>query len=222
MFRQLEQALAPPQPLRAVKHLHDLQHPWQDQHGEDPPNSTTRSTISGQPSLLDDGIERRHVLSQRLEDLAMRQSNMRGQIFDAVGIKPMHSNKPAHRDHSSSRSEAANALLYELEAWNQLETRIQRGILHPVRISSQVPLHRMESTGEEFSFQHTSHRGSGDSFREITGTSSTTGSPLGTSPNRQFLGIPQSNPIDTYGYSPFPHDFDGSSGHNRALSTTSI
>ncbi|TGO11855.1 hypothetical protein BTUL_0100g00340 [Botrytis tulipae] len=248
MLRQLEQALAPPQPLRAVEYLHDLQHPWQDQHGEDPPNSITRSTISGQPSLLDDGIERRYVLSQRLENLAMRRvesvnsmsttrprgterpvdplisrlQDMRGQIFDAVGIQSVQSNIPAHRDHSSSRSEPENALLYELEAWNQLETRIQREILHPARISSQDPLHSTESTGEEFSFPQASPRSSGGSFCEIIGTSPTAGSPLGTSPNSQFLGIPQRNSTNTYGYSPCPHDSAGSSGHNRALSTTSI
>ncbi|TGO40534.1 hypothetical protein BHYA_0035g00080 [Botrytis hyacinthi] len=248
MLRQLEQALAPPQPLRGVEYLHDLQHPWQNQHGEDPPNSITRSTISGQHSLKDDGTEGRYVLSQRLENLAMRRvetinymstthprgterpvdplisrlQDMRGQIFDAVGIKPMQSNIPAHRDHSSSRSEPENALLYELEAWNQLETRIQREILHPARISSQIPLHSTESTGEEFSFPQASPRSSGGSFREITGTSSTTGSPLSTSPNSQFLRIPQSNPDNTYGYSLFSNDSVGSSGHNRALSTTSI
>ncbi|KAF7926023.1 uncharacterized protein EAE97_010323 [Botrytis byssoidea] len=248
MLRQLEQALAPPQPLRAVEALHDTQHPWQDQHDEDPPNSITRSTISGQHSLQDDGIEKRYVLSQRLENLAMRRvesinymstsrlrgterpvdplisrlQDMRGQIFDAVGIKPLESNITAHRDPSSSRSAPENALLYELEAWNQLETRIQREILHPARISSRVTLHSTESTGEEFPFSQASPRSSGGSFHQITGSSSTTGSPLGTSPNSHFLGIPQSNPTNTYGYSPFPHDSDGSSRHNRALSNTSI
>ncbi|TGO23021.1 hypothetical protein BPAE_0147g00250 [Botrytis paeoniae] len=247
MLRQLEQALAPPQPLRAVEYLHYLQHPWQDQHGEDPPSSITRSTVSGQFSLQDDGVERRYVLSQRLENLAMRRvetinsmsttqsrgtersvdplisrlQDMRGQIFDAVGINPMQSNISAHKDHSSSRSEPENALLYEIEAWNQLETRIQREILHPARIRSQVPRYSTESSGEEISFSQASPRSSGGSFREITG-SSTTGSPLGTSPISRFLGIPHSNPTNTYGYSPSPHDSDGSSGHNRALSTTSI
>ncbi|KAF5875778.1 uncharacterized protein Bfra_011540 [Botrytis fragariae] len=246
MLRQLEQALAPPKPLKAVEYLHDLQHPWQDQHGEDPPSSITRSTISGQLSLQDDGIERRYVLSQRLENLAMRRvetvnsmsttqsrgtersvdplisrlQDMRGQIFDAVGINPMQSNIPAHKDHSLSRFEPENALLYELEAWNQLETRIQREILHPARVRSQVPWNSTESTGEEFSVSQASPRSSGGSFREIAG--STTGSPLGTSPINRFLGIPHSNSINTYGYSPSPHDSDGSSGHNRALSTTSI
>ncbi|THV55436.1 hypothetical protein BGAL_0008g00200 [Botrytis galanthina] len=248
MLRQLEQALAPPQPFRAVEYLHDTQHPWQDQHGEDPPNSITRSTIPGQHSLQDDGIEKRYVLSQRLENLAMRRvetinymsttrprgterpvdplisrlQDMRGQIFNAVGIKPMQSNIPAHKEQSSSRSEPENALLYELEAWSQLETRIQREILHPARISSQVPLHSTELTGEEFSFSQASPRSSGSSFRQITGSSATAGSPLGTSPNSQFLGIPQSNPTNTHGYSPFLHDSDGSSRHNRALSTTSV
>ncbi|TGO55284.1 hypothetical protein BCON_0094g00340 [Botryotinia convoluta] len=247
MLRQLEQALAPPQPFRAVEYLHDLQRPWQDQDGEDPPSSITRSTISSQLRLQDDGTERRYVLSQRLENLAMRRvetinsmspthprgterpvdplisrlQDMRGQIFDAVGIKPMESNIPAYRDHSS-RSDPENALLHELEAWNQLETRIQREILHPVRIRSQLPQYSAESAGEKFSYSQPSPRSSGGSFREITGSSSTTGSPLGTSPNSQFLGIPHSNPTNTYGYSPSPHNSDGSSGHNRALSTTSI
>lgn len=248
MLRQLEQALAPPQPFRAVEYLYDTQHPWQDQHGEDPPNSITRSTIPGQHSLQDDGIEKCYVLSQRLENLAMRRvetinympttrrrgterpvdplisrlQDMRGQIFNAVGIKPMQSNIPAHKEHSSSRPEPENALLYELEAWSQVETRIQREILHPARISSQVPLHSTESAGEEFSFSQASPRSSGSSFRQITGSSSTAGSPLGTSPNSQFLGIPQSNPTNTHGYSSFLHDSDGSSRHNRALSTTSV
>ncbi|KAF7957250.1 hypothetical protein EAE96_002837 [Botrytis aclada] len=248
MLRQLEQALSPPQPIRAVEYLHNLQHPWQSQHGEDPPNSITRSTVSGQLSLQDGGIERRYVLSQRLENLAMRRvetinsmsttqsreteipvdplisrlQDMRGQIFDAVGIKPLQSNMPARKNHSSSRSEPENALLHELEAWNQLETRIHREILHPAHIRSQVPQFSTELVGEKFSYSQSSPRSSGGSFREITGSSSTTGSPLGTSPNSQFLIIPQSNPTNIHEYSPSSHDSDGSSGHNRALSTISI
>ncbi|KAK6610472.1 hypothetical protein H4I96_02070 [Botrytis cinerea] len=187
MLRQLEQALAPPQPIRAVEYLHDLQHPWQDQHGEDPLSSITRPIMSDQLSLQDDGYERRYVLSQRLENLAMRRvetincmsstqptgterpvdplisrlQDMRGQIFDAVGIKSMRSNIPAHKNHSSSKSEPENALLHELEAWNQLETRIQREILHPARVNSQVVRHSTESTGEESSYSYPSPRSSG-------------------------------------------------------------
>lgn len=248
MLRQLEQALAPPQPIRAVEYLHDLQHPWQDQHGEDPLSSITRPIMSDQLSLQDDGYERRYVLSQRLENLAMRRvetincmsstqptgterpvdplisrlQDMRGQIFDAVGIKSMRSNIPAHKNHSSSKSEPENALLHELEAWNQLETRIQREILHPARVNSQVVRHSTESTGEESSYSYPSPRSSGGSFREITGASFTTDSPLGTSPTSQFLGIPHNNLTNNSGYCTFPHDLEGSSGHNRALSVTSI
>ncbi|KAF7917098.1 hypothetical protein EAE99_009427 [Botrytis elliptica] len=131
-----------PQPLRAAEYLHNLQHPWQDQHGEDPPNSITQSTISGQPSLLNEGIERRYALSQRLEHLAMKQSSPSPCLLHAQGeqkdprpahltipryeetnircseIKPMQSNRiPQLRDPSPSRCETANAWLYKLEAW---------------------------------------------------------------------------------------------------------
>ncbi|TEY43614.1 hypothetical protein BOTCAL_0367g00020 [Botryotinia calthae] len=248
MLRQLEQALAPPQPIRTVENLHDLQHPWQDQHGGDPPSSITRSIMSDQFSLQDDEIERRYVLSQRLENLAMRRvetincmsatqprgterpvdplisrlQDMRGQIFDAVGIKPMQSNMPSHKDHSSSRSKPENALLHELEAWSQLETRIQREILHPARIKSQIPRYSTDSTGEELLQTQLSPRSSRGSFYEIAGSSSTTDSPLGTSPTSQSLGIPHDNPTYNSGYCPSPHDFEGSSKHNRALSTASI
>lgn len=248
MLRQLEQALAPPQPLRAIEYNHAVQYPWQNQHGEDPPMSVTRPTFSTKNDIQDDRDERRYVLSQRLENLAMRRvetidsiatiqpragtarpvdplisrlQDMRGQIFDAVGIQPMQSNTSAHGDQSSI-SEPENALLHELEAWNQLESRIQREILHPAHLRAQAPRSSTDSNNEDISCSQASPRSSGSSFLEITGSSSTTGSPLGTSPMSRFLGVPYNNPNNTHGYFTSPHNSDSSRGHNRAFSTTSI
>ncbi|KAI9646420.1 hypothetical protein NHQ30_004412 [Ciborinia camelliae] len=246
MLRQLEQALTPPQPLRAIEYNHAIQYPCQNQHGEDPPISVTRPTSSSVNDIQDDRDERRYILSQRLENLAMRRvetidsisiyprggverpidplisrlQDMRGQIFDAVGIQPMNSNISIHIEHSSSRLEPENALLHELEAWNQLESRIQREILHPAHLISQAQRSSNDSANEEISYVQSSPRSSGSSFQDITGSSST--SVLGTSPMNRFLGIPYNSPNSTPGYFPTPHESDGSPGHNRALSLTSI
>lgn len=246
MLRQLEQALAPPQPLRAIEYHHDIRYPWQNQPGEDPPMSITRSTTSIAHDGPDDRDERRYILSQRLENLAMRRvetidtistiqsrgraersvdplisrlQDIRLQILEAVGIQPPQSDMLPHSEYSSSEFGPENALLHELEAYIQAESRIQREILHPGHLTAQAPQLSTDSANEDTSYLQASPRSSGSSFPEVAETSST--SPLGTSPMSRFLGIPNNNSNHYHGHSPSPHGSDDSPGHNRALSTTS-
>ncbi|PQE14228.1 hypothetical protein CJF31_00006769 [Rutstroemia sp. NJR-2017a BVV2] len=234
MLRQFEQALSPPRPLQQLECHNELQYPWSQRNVEGTPVAVARAL----PIL---GSSERHVMSERLGNLAMRNlpikrvetihsessatsdstverpvdtlmsklRAMREQIFDAVGIQPTQVTLPTHIEIPSSQTGARDALIKELEAWHLLEERIQREILHPAHFIVQSSTDPVPTTQK-------SHRRSGSSSRDnITSTSTT---PLGTSPRNTTLGTPHGSP--TYNREFFENS-QGFNQHSRALSTAS-
>jgi hypothetical protein len=236
MLRQLEQALSPPRPLQQLEYHNEPQYPWRQGNIEGTPAAVARPLPILGSSGQSDESERRHIMSERLGNLAMRRvetihsessatsdsmvegpvdtlmsklRTMREQIFDAVGIQPNQGTLPAPIEISSSQSGAQGALINELEAWHLLEERIQREILHPAHILVQSSTSSIPTTQK-------SPRSSESSFRDTIPSISTT--PLGTSPRDTSLGIPYGSPTD---YRDFFENIQDINGQSRALSTAS-
>jgi len=160
MLRQFEQALRPPRPIRALEDApRELGLRWQraQQREEAEYASITRAAPSREHAGTFDQSEIRGLISQRLDNLSMRVMrmdtletiseagpddvadpsiksllqrlrDMRDQIGGAVGI--MNRSRPQNAM-DLAVSEPEGALRQELEAWNLLEERIEREILHP-------------------------------------------------------------------------------------------
>ncbi|KAM3084845.1 hypothetical protein ACMFMG_003292 [Clarireedia jacksonii] len=235
MLRQLEQALTPPRPLQLEYH-NESQYPWRQENGDRIPVAVARSLpILGSSEQFDEN-ERRHIMSERLGNLAMRRVEtvhsvssatsdstverpvdtlisklraMREQIFDAVGIQSTQGTSPTHVEISSSQFGAQSALFKELEAWHLLEERIQREILHPAHLI-------VQSSTKPIAITQRSSRSSGSSFQDTISSMPTT--PLGTSPTDVSLGVPNGSP--TLGRENF-ENFQDINGYNRALSNAS-
>ncbi|EHL01434.1 hypothetical protein M7I_2523 [Glarea lozoyensis 74030] len=167
MLRHLDQALRPPEPLRAIHAPPQLASlPWHGlQHGEDAELSAVSVTHHYDSDMGDlDESEMRGLLSRRLDNMSMRVRrvetleslpedasadgisttqdlmtrlrNMRGQIGGAVGIsEPSQSHEVIEED----VVDPGTALQTEIEAWNKLEERIEREILHPGRLLTPGP-----------------------------------------------------------------------------------
>lgn len=122
--------------------------------------SVTRAAPTSQDGGRFDRDEVRGLISQRLDNLSMRVKrvdtletisesgpsegpnpavvsllqrlqDMRDQISDAVGVLGL--NGPSQDGLPLVRADPEAALRQELEAWNKLEERIEREILHPSR-----------------------------------------------------------------------------------------
>ncbi|KAF4612604.1 hypothetical protein G7Y89_g15575 [Cudoniella acicularis] len=172
MLRQFDQALRPPEPLRTIENapgMHTL--PWQQNSpiGEAEYAMVSPNTPYDQEAGPFDQNEIRGLISRRLDNMSMRvrrvetmdtisetdrsENNsssikellerlrdMRNQIGNAVGIVDRST---AHDGISHVTLQPESALRQELDAWNQLEERIEREILHPGRLlapNSQKPL----------------------------------------------------------------------------------
>ena len=167
MLRHFDQALRPPEPLRALHAPPPLASlPWhRNQHGDDT-ELVGVSSSSGHEidSVSVDENDMRGLISRRLDNMSMRirrvetleslpedasadststtsqllsrLKDMRGQIGGAVGIIE-HQNP--HDNYNEEASDAGGALRHELEAWNTLEERIGREIIHPGRLLTPAP-----------------------------------------------------------------------------------
>lgn len=158
MLRQFDQALRPPQPLQAIDApRREGGQPWHSEHH----NPADYACVSPATSYdhnagLFDQNEIRGLISRRLDNMSMRVrrvetmeslpedeppdetaslstllrrlADMRNQIGSAVGISDCQI-PPTGVHHL--RVEPGSALRNELDAWNQLESRIEREILHP-------------------------------------------------------------------------------------------
>jgi hypothetical protein len=160
MLRHLDQALRPPEPFRAIQAPSPQAGlPWNGcQHIQEAGLSVLSSHHECETDLnIVEESDMRGLISRRLDNMSMRfrrvetleslpedasaegtstteglitrLRNMRGQIGGAVGV--------SERDHVEVMHEkivdAGSALRHELEAWNNLEERIEREILHPAR-----------------------------------------------------------------------------------------
>ncbi|KAG9234757.1 hypothetical protein BJ875DRAFT_483906 [Amylocarpus encephaloides] len=158
MLRQFDQALRPPEPLRALQSASPRnQLPWAgpeyNMQGEqrstasrpgnphhDPYNQTElRGLISRRLDNMSMRVRRVETLeslpeegstnsASTTQDLLQRLQGMREQIGNAVGISDQ--DQPEFVTHLVSEPESA--LRYELDAWNTLEERIEQKILHPI------------------------------------------------------------------------------------------
>jgi len=164
MLRHFEQALRPPQPLQAIEGPPSrVALPWRPRSPHE--NAEYAAVSPAAPYNRDAGPfdqnEIRGLISRRLDNMSMRIGrvdtmesipesearesiseatqplldrlrDMRDQIGNAVGIM----NRP-NMQGGAVTIEPENALRQELEAWNQLEERIEREILHPGRLLAQ-------------------------------------------------------------------------------------
>lgn len=160
ILRQFEQALHPPQPIRAIENrTHVVELPWQHRPrlGENEYAAILPATYVDQGQDAFQETEVRGLISQRLDNLSMRVKRvetmdtvselgtpenhdlsvhqllkrlqvMREQIAQAVGVL---NHSGAQKDMNVVVTEPRTALQQELEAWNQLEERIERERLHP-------------------------------------------------------------------------------------------
>jgi hypothetical protein len=162
MLRHLDQALRPPEPLRAIRApLPQPGLPWHGSQYQEEADQSQSVLSRHHQGEIDLGIleenDMRGLISRRLDNMSMRVRrvetleslpedasaaststtqglitrlrNMRGQIGGAVGVSD-----PDHFDVTHENVvDAGHALRHELEAWNNLEERIEREILHPVR-----------------------------------------------------------------------------------------
>jgi hypothetical protein len=167
MLRQFEQALRPPQPLQALEGPPSRATlPFRPRsHHEDAEYAAILPTPYNRDAGPFDQNEIRGLISRRLDNMSMRIGrvdtpesipesegresvssatqplldrlrDMRDQIGSAVGIK----NRAAvQAEMTPIVIEPEFALRQELEAWNQLEERIEREILHPGRLLTHVP-----------------------------------------------------------------------------------
>jgi len=245
MMRQFEQALLPPEPLRALEAGPSSQanYPWRMRQRQLEATHYTEVTPSmpyNQNGGPFDQNESPGLLSQRLQNLSMRRvetidsvsscesrqstevtvepliqrlQDMRNQIIDAVGIRK----NTAPQIEFPPSIEPQRALLHELEAWDLLEDRIRREILHPGHLlahDSQPSISQsccdLDSIGNGFK----SNRSSIQMPVDIP-------SALGTSPtDRHHLsshGSPDSN-RDSFQLPLYPLD---SPVHGRTFSTSS-
>ncbi|CAG8952957.1 hypothetical protein HYFRA_00007673 [Hymenoscyphus fraxineus] len=161
LLRQFDQALRPPQPLLAIEaRRHEVGLPW---HSESHNHQAelarvSPNTLHDSNAGHFDQNEVRDYISRRLDNMSMRfrrvdemdslpedeipvgstslqtllqrLGDMRSQIGSAVGIGT--SQMPTYASQHVT-VEPGNVLQNELEAWNQLEERIEREILHPGR-----------------------------------------------------------------------------------------
>lgn len=165
MLRQFDQALRPPEPLRAIEgasHRESLLWRINDSQAEyatiPPPATNNR-----EDGPFDNDI--RGLISRRLDNMSMRVRrvetidtiaeldssenhssvivpvlqrlrDMRGQIGSAVGITE---DPAAQNSVATITVEPEFALRQELDEWNHLESRIEREILHPGRVLTHSP-----------------------------------------------------------------------------------
>ncbi|KAH7364643.1 hypothetical protein BKA65DRAFT_142626 [Rhexocercosporidium sp. MPI-PUGE-AT-0058] len=168
ILRQFEQALHPPQPIRAIENRgHAVELPWQNQ-----PRLQENEYAAIIPPNTGSGVEGafhqneiRGLISQRLDNLSMRVKRV--EILDSISeLGSSESSDPSVDqllrrlqdmreqiaeavgvlNHSNQKemtvmtTEPRTALQHELEAWNKLEERIERERLHPAVGIIQSPL----------------------------------------------------------------------------------
>lgn len=166
MLRHFEQALRPPQPLQAIKGPPNREAlPWGLRNVDEDARYAAVSPAAAYNRNAGpfDQNEVRGLISRRLDNMSMRIGrvdtlesiqepegheripettqplldrlrDMRDQIGDAVGVMSRSTTQGGN-----IAIEPGNALRQELEAWNQLEERIEREILHPGRLLVQNP-----------------------------------------------------------------------------------
>ncbi|TVY83651.1 hypothetical protein LSUE1_G001987 [Lachnellula suecica] len=166
MLRQFEQALRPPQPLGALEGpSRRAGLPWSPRSYHDNAEyaAVSPAVTYNQAASPFDQNEIRGLISMRLDNMSMRigrvdtmesipesgarqritsatqpllnrLQDMRDQIGHAVGI----TNHPLNYS-TTMILEPESALRQELEAWNNLEERIEREILHPGRLLTPTP-----------------------------------------------------------------------------------
>lgn len=174
MLRQFDQALRPPQPLQAIEApRREAGLPWHPENHNDQAEyaSVSPATLYDNDAGPFDQNEIRGLISRRLDNMSMRVrrvetmeslpedetsdgtaslrtllhrlGDMRNQIGSAVGIvdSQISSNELHH-----VTVEPGSALRSELDAWNQLESRIEREILHPGRLLAPSSEHDASTT----------------------------------------------------------------------------
>ncbi|KAH7400086.1 hypothetical protein BKA64DRAFT_474350 [Cadophora sp. MPI-SDFR-AT-0126] len=160
ILRQFEQALHPPQPIRAIEHrAHAVELPWQNRPRLE--ENEYAAILSPNPAGQDQGpfqqTEVRGLISQRLDNLSMRVKRV--ETMDTISEFGTSENSDVSvhlllrrlqdmreqiaeavgvSNHSNTQNgmtvvvtEPRTALQQELEAWNKLEERIERERLHP-------------------------------------------------------------------------------------------
>ncbi|KAH6690219.1 hypothetical protein BKA61DRAFT_715633 [Leptodontidium sp. MPI-SDFR-AT-0119] len=160
ILRQFEQALHPPQPIRAIEgRSHAIELPWQNRPRlqENEYAAVLPQNTQGEDQGAFQQNEVRGLISQRLDNLSMRVKRV--ETLDTISelASPENSDPSVHQllrrlqdmreqiaeavgvlNHSNSQNdmtvvvtEPRTALQQELDAWNKLEERIERERLHP-------------------------------------------------------------------------------------------